>query len=181
MRAKRDRVREKYMKNKIIVIHGAPGTGKTTVAGLLHEKLKCPWFEFGWIPEFRNLNPHTKIPYAQEEELSFSSLALVAKNYLAHGFESVILTDLPDRLVKTLPEVYGEDGYVLFMLYSDDDEIIKNRILTRTNGNLYKDREAALELNRTIKARPPLAREARIRSDQMSAETIAERILEVIM
>lgn len=166
---------------KIIVIHGAPGNGKTTVGGLLHEKLKCPWFEFGWIPEFRNLNPHTEIPYSEEEELSFSSLALVAKNYLAHGFEYVILTDLPDRLVATLPEVYGEDGYVLFMLYSDDDEIIKNRILTRTNGNLYKDWEAALKLNRTIKGRPPLTHETRIRSDQMSSEAIAERVLGVII
>ena len=126
------------------------------------------------------MNPHTEIPYYEEEELSFSSLALVAKNYLAHGFEYVILTDLPDRLVATLPEVYGEDGYMLFMLYSDDDEIIKNRILTRTNGNLYKDWEAAIELNRTIKTRPPLAHEMRIRTDQMSAEEIAERIFREI-
>ncbi|HOP10925.1 MAG TPA: hypothetical protein PK629_05480 [Oscillospiraceae bacterium] len=169
------------MNKGIIVIHGAPGNGNTTVGGLLHEKLKCPWFEFGWIPEFRNLNPHTEIPYSEEEELSFSSLALVAKNYLAHGFEYVILTDLPDRLVATLPEVYGEDGYMLFMLYSDDNEIIKNRIMTRTNGNLYKDWETAIKLNRTIKERPPIAHETRIRSDQMSAEEIAESIYGIIM
>ena len=43
----------------IIIIHGALGSGKSTTAKMLHEKLRSPWFEFGWIPEFRNLNPYT--------------------------------------------------------------------------------------------------------------------------
>ena len=46
---------------EIIVIHGAPGCGKSTVAALLHEQLNSPWFEFGWIPEFTNLNPCVSI------------------------------------------------------------------------------------------------------------------------
>ncbi|GHU38983.1 hypothetical protein FACS1894105_13450 [Clostridia bacterium] len=165
----------------VTIIHGAPGCGKTTIAGLLHEKLKCPWFEFGWIPEFRHLNPHTEISYAQEEELSFSSLALVAKNYLANNFERVILSDLPDRLIVTLPEVFGENGYELFTLYSDSDEIIKTRILNRDNGNLYRNWEASFALNRTIKTREQLPNERRIRSDNVSAEVIVEGIMEEMM
>jgi ribosomal-protein-alanine N-acetyltransferase len=34
----------------LIIVHGAPGCGKTTIAKKLHERYKCPWFEFGWIP-----------------------------------------------------------------------------------------------------------------------------------
>ena len=49
----------------VILMNGAPGTGKTTVGSLLHEYYKSPWFEFGWIPEFRRLNPHTEISYEE--------------------------------------------------------------------------------------------------------------------
>jgi adenylate kinase family enzyme len=33
-----------------IFIAGAPGSGKSTVAKALHDKLNSPIFEFGWIP-----------------------------------------------------------------------------------------------------------------------------------
>ncbi|MDR2360210.1 MAG: ATP-binding protein, partial [Oscillospiraceae bacterium] len=76
----------------LIIVHGAPCCGKSTIAAKLHEHFKSPWFEFGWIPEFRNLNPHTEISCKLEEQLSFENLALVVRNYMKHGFESVILS-----------------------------------------------------------------------------------------
>jgi hypothetical protein len=60
----------------------------------------------------------------------------------------------------------------------DSDEVIKTRILTRDNGNLYRNWEASFALNRTIKAREPLPHERRMRSDNVSADTIAAGILE---
>jgi len=52
----------------IIFITGCPTSGKSTISKLLQEKLQSPMFEFGWIPEFKNL----KIDQAfqQEEEIS---------------------------------------------------------------------------------------------------------------
>jgi hypothetical protein len=167
------------MKKPIIFIHGAPGCGKTTVAGKLHEKLKCPWFEFGWIPEFRHLNPHTEISYAQESQMTFETLALVAKNYVSHGFEHVILSDIEDRFIPQISEFYGDD-YLMFTLYSNDDALIKERILTRGNGNMYKNFEAAIALNQTIKSRPLYSTERRICSDTKPPDDIAAEILEAI-
>ena len=74
----------------VIFITGGPGTGKSTVAALLHEKLGCPWYEFGWIQEFRQKNPHTLLDWEEEETLSVENLLLVTDNYLRHGFDHFV-------------------------------------------------------------------------------------------
>ena len=87
----------------IIMVHGSPGNGKTTIAAKLHEHFQSPWFEFGWIPEFRMLNPHTSITMREEEQLSFENVVLVAKNYVRHGFRNIILSDLDDVRMLDIP------------------------------------------------------------------------------
>ena len=163
--------------SKIIIIHGAPGTGKSTVAKILHEKLRSPWFEFGWIPEFRHLNPHTEIPWEQEAEISFENLILVAKNYIAHGFENIIITDINfDSQILRLPQVFAGVDYKLFTLYAED-ATIKERILTRDNGNTYRDWEAAIAANHMLTSRPLLPNEIRICTDLIDAKGVADVIL----
>ncbi|MBE0698672.1 MAG: hypothetical protein IH586_17275, partial [Anaerolineaceae bacterium] len=83
----------------ILFIHGAPGVGKSTIAEALHRRLNSPWFEFGWIPEFRQKGEVT-LPYEEEEQLSFENLCLVVRNYLRHGFRNIILTDLRDPVMR---------------------------------------------------------------------------------
>jgi hypothetical protein len=94
----------------------------------LHERLKSPWFEFGWIPEFRNLNPHTDISCYDEEQISFENLVLVCKNYKKHGFHNVILTDINDKRMLDICNEFKDDNYIICTLYSDSDELIVNRI-----------------------------------------------------
>ncbi|MBJ6360722.1 AAA family ATPase [Paenibacillus sp. GCM10012307] len=79
-----------------IIVHGSPGSGKTTLAKKLHEYYESPYFEFGWISEFRMLAPSIRSTQRQEEQLSFENLVAVAKNYNKHGYKNVILTDLDD-------------------------------------------------------------------------------------
>ena len=167
------------MKNaKIIVIHGAPGSGKSTTAALLHEKLRSPWFEFGWIPEFRNLNPHTEISFEQETEISFENLILVVKNYIRHGFEYIIVTDINfDSQILRLPEVFDGIEYRLFTLFVDD-ETRKKRILSRDNGNTFRDFESAAKINSLLVSRPLLPNETRICTENMSAAEVADKIIE---
>lgn len=162
----------------IIIIHGAPGTGKTTTATLLHEKLRSPWFEFGWIPEFRNLTPHTEITWEQETEISFENLVLVVKNYIKHGFKNIILTDINfDSQILSLPDVFDGFEYKLFTLYANDDTI-KHRILTRDNGNGYRDWEGALKGNAHYTSRSLLQNEMRICTEHMSTEEVVGKIIE---
>ena len=127
----------------LYILRGAPGTGKTSLAAELHKTLRCPWFEFGWIPEFRNLNPHTEISYEDEVALSTENLILVTKNYFAHGFEAVIVSDLEDERIPDFADAFSGIADVRILTLDCDDETRTNRILTRDNGNEYRDTTSA--------------------------------------
>ncbi|MCL2363248.1 MAG: AAA family ATPase [Defluviitaleaceae bacterium] len=163
---------------QIIVVHGAPGSGKSTTAKLLHEKLQTPWFEFGWIPEFQKLNPHTSITWEQETEISFENLVLVVKNYARHGFKNILITDINfDSQILQLPEVFRGLDYRLFTLFAED-ETIKQRILTRDNGNSFDDWQEAIQTNRLLTTRPLLPHETRINTQNLPPDAVATKIIE---
>jgi len=164
----------------LIVVHGAPGNGKTTVSKKLHEILRSPWFEFGWIPEFANINPHTKILPRLEEQIAFENLVLVAKNYMRHGFKNIILSDLQDVRMLDIHGNFAEHSYIIVTLFSESDDVIKTRILGRDNGNDYKNFEQSIGINKLVKNRNPLPNEYRIRSDNQSVDDIVAQVLEII-
>lgn len=164
----------------VVLIVGCPGSGKSTAAGLLHEKLKCPWFEFGWIPEFRQKNPHTVLDWEEEEALSMENLLLVTDNYLRHGFETVILTDIREPYIDRIYEHYAPDRIRLVTLVSEDPAVIRQRVLTRDNGNEYRNAEEAEALNEIYRNRELLPGELRLRCDDKTPEEVAEKILSLI-
>jgi len=79
----------------LIVIAGAPGSGKTTVADLLHGTLKSPYIDFGYIREF-HLDQEWKDANPQEEQMSFENLVHIIKNYISYGYNNIVVTDLQD-------------------------------------------------------------------------------------
>ena len=76
----------------LIVIAGAPGSGKTTVAGLLYATLKSPYIDFGYIREF-HLDRDWLDESAREEQMSFENLVYIIKNYTRYGYKNIIVTD----------------------------------------------------------------------------------------
>ncbi len=164
----------------LIIVHGSPGNGKTTLAQELHKALESPWFEFGWIPEFTNKNPYTKISQKEEEQMSFENLVLVCKNYIKHGYKNIIISDLDDIRMLDINEVFNGYNYVIISLYSEDDDTIKERILTRDNGNSYKNWEESIGINKLIKNRRTLPNEYRIRSDIHSPQHIRDEVLRIL-
>ncbi|WP_212974362.1 hypothetical protein [Bacillus sp. J14TS2] len=163
-----------------IIFHGSPGCGKTTMARKFHEYYKSPYFEFGWIPEFRSLTPSMNISQKQEEQLSFENLMLVAKNYNKHGYKNVILTDLDDIRMIDIPNELGNYNYVIITLYVDRDEVIKQRIMTRDNGNHFKDWEQSLKTNALIQQRQKLPNEYRILNSRDDTEMTFKEIKDIL-
>ncbi len=151
------------MKNNydIIFIAGAPGSGKSSVAKLLQKKLNSPCFEFGWIPEFRNKGDEI-VPYEEDEGIAFENLTLVIKNYIKHGFKNIIITDLEDKRIKELHNVFQQENYILFSLIVSDDEVLKSRVLDETRSSGYRDFETAIKINKEIIERQLLLNEKRI-------------------
>lgn len=160
----------------IILLNGAPGSGKTTISALLHEKLRCPWFEFGWIPEFRHLNPHTEITYEEEEALSFENLMLVCGNYMRHGFEHLLISDLRPELVCKAADALQAYHPIIITLYAEE-ETLRHRVLHRQNGNDYRNADEAAEINRHILSSSLLKNERRIDTSVHTPESICRMIL----
>lgn len=163
----------------IIVIAGAPGTGKSSVAALLQKKFSSPCFEFGWIPEFRQKGNKT-ILYQEEEGIAFENLVLVAKNYVKHGFSNIIITDLEDKRIIELHRHFKKQNYVLFTLTVNEDKILKSRVMNETRSSKYRDYKTALSINREILARPLLPKEVRIDTTKMSIPKVVSGIMKYV-
>ena len=159
----------------LIFIAGAPGVGKSSVASELQKKIGSPCFEFGWIPEFRQKGNET-IPYKEEEGIAFENLVLVAKNYVKHKFNNIIITDLQDERILELHNHFKSYNYVLFTLTIKDNELLKSRILNEARSSGYRDWEAGLEINKKILARKLLPHEVRVNTTNKSISAIIEEI-----
>ena len=162
-----------------IFIHGAPGTGKSSLAWALQARFQSPCFEFGWIPEFRTRRNST-ISYVEEEGLAFDNLCLVLRNYARHGFDRIIVTDLRDPIIRQLPRRFSRYRYLLFTLWVEDENELKARVLNQARSSGYRDWKEALDLNRTIRARKLMTHEVRLDSSRLSVEELADEVVKYV-
>ena len=155
-----------------LFIAGAPGSGKSTLARVLHQRLNSPMFEFAWIPEFR-LDVYNS--QAREEALSFENLVWVVKNYVRHGYQDVIVTDLNDLRHRELHLRFGRYKYLLLTLVVEDDDLLRRRVLDESRPSGYRDAEAAIRHNRMIMGRSLLPSEYRLdNTNRDLAEVLGE-------
>lgn len=74
----------------LIVIAGAPGSGKSTVCRLLLQpELDGPLIELGRLREFR-LNRAWTNASSLEEEMAFENLVGIVRNYFRNGYKNVL-------------------------------------------------------------------------------------------
>lgn len=160
----------------LIVIAGAPGSGKTTVADLLHRALASPYIDFGDIREF-HLDRGWKDQSPREEQMSFENLVYIIKNYIRYGYTNIIVTDLQDFRVRQIPALFAGHSHLIATLIISSDDELASRIEKRNDG--WRDVGRALAWNRQIRERPLLTGEHRIDNTHHEPERTLEVILQL--
>ena len=160
----------------LLVIAGAPGSGKTTVSDLLHTALQSPYIDFGDVRNF-HLDSQWSNESPREEQMSFENLIYILKNYIRYGYKNIILNDLKDFRVQQIPELFAEHNYLVVTLVIQSDEELAARIRNRNSG--FTNVERALAWNKEIQQRPLLAGEHRIDNTYNEPRQTVDMILQI--
>ena len=163
----------------LIVIGGAPGSGKTTVSNLLYKTLQSPMIDFGDLRNF-HLDLLWKKESEKEEQMSFENLIYILKNYIRNNYKNVILNDLRDFRVQQIPEIFENDDYIIVTLVLYDDEELKARVLDPTRDSGFRDVKRALAWNKAVIERPALENEYKLDNTVKRPEEIAQEIINLI-
>lgn len=158
----------------VIVIAGAPGSGKSSVAELLSEKLGSPNIDFGDLRNF-HLDPEWKNKNDEEEKIAFENLLFIIRNYLGHDYHDIIVHDLPDFRVPQMAKEFPNS--ITFTLAPSSTELEK-RIGARKSG--FKDVAKAIEWNENIRKRPPLPNEHRMDNTLRTPRETLEEVLKIL-
>lgn len=158
----------------LIVVAGSPGSGKSTLCGVLQTLLDAPYFEFSNLRQ-PHLNETWSNTSPEEEEMAFENMIFVVDNYLKHGYQPVILTDFEDARIGKLDETFEHLNYRIFTLLLQDEEELRARIAARTEG--FTHINGALAWNRQVQARLIFPNEHKIIADNQTPEELAEEII----
>jgi dephospho-CoA kinase len=160
----------------LLVIAGAPGSGKTTVSDLLYATLQSPYIDLGDVRNF-HLDSQWSNQSPQEEQMSFENFVYILNNYIRYGYKNVILNDLKDFRVKQIPELFAEHKYLIASLVIESDDELATRIRNRNSG--FTNVELALTWNKEIQQRPLLAGEYRIDNMRNNPQQTVDIILQI--
>ena len=165
--------------SSLVIVGGAPGSGKTTVSNLLYEMLQSPMIDFGDLRNF-HLDFLWKKANKQEEQMSFENLVYILKNYIRNGYKNVIVNDLQDFRIQQIPQIFENDDYIIVTLVLYDDEELKTRVLNPTRDSGFRDIEKALAWNRAVIKRPVLKNEYKLDNTANRPEETAQKIINLI-
>ncbi|MDP3741175.1 MAG: AAA family ATPase [bacterium] len=162
----------------LIVIAGAPGVGKTTISNLLSKEINSFVFDFGILREV-HLDDQWSNASKEEEQMAFENLVFILKNYIKHEYKNVILNDLQDFRVQQIPEIFSDMNYIIFSLFVEDDQELKNRIENPRDSG-WKDVEKAIEWNIQLAKRPTVKNEFKIDNTHNHPKSTVTRLLEFL-
>lgn len=162
----------------LIILSGAPGSGKSTIGELLREQEGFVLVDFGWLRQGHLDNTWSNTS-EKEEGMAFDNLIYIIKNYWKNGYKNIIATDFEERRVPVLAEVFKDSNYIIISLTISDDEELKKRVLGERDSG-FKNVEAALEWNRLLKIRPNLPHEVKLDNTHNDPRETVRQILKLV-
>jgi dephospho-CoA kinase len=163
----------------LIIIGGAPGSGKTTVSNLLHETFQSVMIDFGTLREFHLDNWWTK-QSEKEEQMAFENLIFILKNYIRNGYKNVIVNDLKDFRIEQIPNIFADEDYLIVTLVLHDDDELRSRVLNPDRDSGFRDVERALAWNRAVIERPTVKNEYKLDNTANRPQDTAQEIMNLI-
>jgi hypothetical protein len=163
----------------IVVISGAPGSGKTTITRLLHQYYQSVMIEIGWLRQY-HLDPAWSKASAREEAMSFENLVFIIRNYLKHNYEYILVNDLEDHRVQEIPSLFKPNQFVIVTLVIKDDDVLKHRVLDPDRDSGYRDVATAIASNHALIHRPLLTNEHKFDNTYLDAEEACRQIINLI-
>lgn len=163
----------------LIVIGGAPGTGKTTITKLLHAHFQSVMLDFGWLRQF-HLDPEWRKASPAEEDMAFENLLFILRNYLRHGYRHILLNDLQDQRIQAIPRLFAADDYMIITLVVRDEAVLTQRVLNPDRDSGYRDFQAAIAWNQRVLERARLPNEYLFDNTDLAPDAASGRILDLI-
>jgi hypothetical protein len=163
----------------LVVIGGAPGSGKTTITKHLHRHFQSVMIEIGWLRQF-HLDPAWLKASAREEAMSFENLVFILRNYLKHDYDTILVSDLEDHRIQQIPSLFKSQQFVIISLVISNDEEHRRRILDPDRDSGYRDYTTAIAWNHALIERPQLANEHKFDNTQRSPEDACRQIIDLI-
>lgn len=164
----------------LIIIAGAPGSGKSTVGKILRDKLRSPFIEL-WMLREMHLDENWTAANTTEERMSVEHLIYLIRNYQKHGYRPVVVTDLKDEGVEELVKTFHPNITLkIFTLYVSDESELTRRIMDETRTSGYRRVTEALQRNRTISERPRYVNEYIIDNTNLSIEETVSTVISLL-
>lgn len=162
-----------------IFLLGAQGSGKTTIARILKEKLSSPHIDFDWLRDF-HLNKTWSNTCDSEHEMSLENLLFILRNYKKHGYYNVILGGFRENDIKRVLNELKDEKYIVITLILTDEETLKQRVLTESRDSGFRDFEESIKFNRRLREDLKFPNEYKIDNTNQSPEETANQIKDLL-
>ena len=163
----------------VIVISGAPGSGKTTITKLLHQHFQSVMIEIGWLRQY-HLDPLWLKASPREEAMSFENLVFILRNYLKNDYDYILVNDLEDHRIQQIPSLFEPHQFIIISLVILDDEVLKCRVLDPDRDSGYRDHRTAVISNHALMDRPLLTNEYKFDNTSTDLEEACRKIIDLI-
>lgn len=164
---------------KILILSGAPGSGKTTVKNLLRKRLThAAFIDLGHLRQF-HLDRSWSNASGEEEEMSFENLISIIQNYIKHTYHYIVVLDLHNDKIKRIYETFPDITTIVSLIVQDNEEL-KKRVLDETRDSGFRNVDEALAWNKELKTVSLTEHETKIDNTHNTPSQIVEKICELI-
>lgn len=162
-----------------IFLLGSQGSGKTTIARLIKEKLGAAHIDYDWIRDI-HLNKNWSNASDTEEKMSFENLIFLLKNYKKHNYENVIVGGFTEDNIEKILNEFKNDKFIVITLFLTDEKALKQRVLTKSRDSGFRDFEQSIQFNKRLREDLKFPNEQKIDNTNKTPEETANQITEIV-